>query len=323
MKKYFIKTIQLIAIILIPFILSQCKDEDEIRFEMDDTISAVNFRVQRDASQFDASDPNAQVELTYYTENNDIAKVEVFAEYYSLLDDSTHYRYLVEELTSGFSNDGSHKNVLTLEEIKSTVGVSDLAGGDQLSLYHVVHLNDGRIYPDTINVGGTNYVNVESGIMVTNTSSFTPVLNFPVSCPIEDETFATGSYLFDVIEDGDYAGNNASPFGPLYGDGVVVNVTATSGTVRRFSVPYLYQAVAGFESPNFTFEFACNVVLVPTQSTGLGCSALGLYIAQNPSDIGTFDAADDGEFTIAVYHNVNGDCGLETGTPLKFRLTKQ
>lgn len=318
MKRYFSNITRLLVLAALPFVLTQCRDEEEVRFETKDAIEAVNFRVHRpaDQAQFDASDPNAQVELTYYTTNTNISKVEVLAEYYSLLNDETSDRVLLEELTSGFSNDGSHKNVVTLEELKGALGVNDLAGGDQLTIYHVVHLNDGRKYPDTVMVGTTPFVNVESGVLQVTTSSFTPVLNFPVSCPIEDQTFATGSYLLEIIE-----GNNNSAFGAVYGNGVVVNLSATSGTVRTFQVPYLYEAVADFVS-TFRFEFACNVVLVPVQSTGLQCG-IGLTITQNPQSIGTFDAADDSEFTIGFFHNLAGDCGLATAAPFKFRLTKQ
>src|SRR5690606_4273343 len=175
MKKYWRKTIQLLAIASLPLFLTQCKDEEEIRWEIDDAIEGVNFRVQPDNSQFDASDPSAQVQLSYYTENTNIARVDVLAEYYSLLNDETSPRYLLEQVTSGFSNDGSHKNVITLEELKGAVGVTDLAGGDRFTLYHVVHLADGRQYPDTLLIGETEYVNVENGIMVASASRFTAV----------------------------------------------------------------------------------------------------------------------------------------------------
>ncbi len=315
MKRYFSNITRLLVLAALPFVLTQCRDEEEIRFETKDATEAVNFRVIRSQAQFDASDPNAQVELTYYTLNTNISKVEVLAEYYSLLNDETSDRFLLEEITSGFSNDGSHKNVVTLEELKGAVGVSDLAGGDQLTIYHVVHLNDGRKYPDTVMVGTTPFVNVESGVLQVTTSSFTPVLNFPISCQIEDPAFATGQYLFEVVS------GNGSDFGPLYNSGVVVDVEATNGTVRKFSIRYLPEA--GTFTSTITFEFACNVVLVGAQSMGVGCGGPSLSVVQNPGDIGTFDAADDSQFTIGVLHNINDACGLPINQPVKFRLTKQ
>ena len=201
MKKYYIRAVQLIAIFSLPFLLSQCKDEDEIRFELDDLQQGLNFRVERSAGQFDASDPASQVEFTYFTENSNIEKVQIMTDYYSLLNDETSDRFLVDEVAgSSLSNDGSAKKTVTLQQLKDAIGITDLAGGDQLNVFHIVHLTDGRVYPDTIDAGGVKYVNVESGIILGSTSSFTPQLSFPISCPIDDQTFATGSYRFEVIE---------------------------------------------------------------------------------------------------------------------------
>lgn len=317
MKTYFVKVFRIAAILSLPVLLSQCKDDDEIRFEMDDLKEGLNFRVQRNVTQFDASDEASQVEFTYYTENSNIEKVEIYAEHYSLLADETTDRFLVEEVTgSTLTNDGSSKNVVTLQQLKDAIGVDVLDGGDNINILHVVHLTDGRVYPDTIVVGTRSYVNVESGIMLATTASFTPLLPFPISCPIEDETFGTGTYRVEIV-----SGANASPFGQIYGNNSTVQVTSKGGTVRSFDIPYLYQAVAGNES-TVTFEFACNVVLVGTQSAGLTCG-IGLYIVQDPAAIGQFDITDDSEFTIGFLHNIDNDCGLAADAPFTFKLTKQ
>src|SRR5690606_21703400 len=99
-------------------------------------------------------------------------------------------------------------------------------------------------------------------------------------------------------------------------------VEATNGTVRKFTIQYLPDAGAGVFMATITFEFACNVVLVGPQSMGVGCGGPSLSVIQNPGDIGTFDAADDSQFTIGVLHNINDACGLPVNPTVKFRLTK-
>jgi hypothetical protein len=318
MKKYFISTIQILGIASLAFLGSNCKDEEEIRFEMDDLQDAVNLRIERTSAQFDASDPAAQVELTYYSENSDITSVDIYTDYYSLLEDETSDRYLVETMDgASITNDGSTKNVITLQQLKDAVGLADLAGGDQFSVYHVVTLADGRVYPDTVQVGEDQFVNVEGGIILGATSSFTPRLNFAISCPIENPSFATGTYLFEVIE-----GTNNSAYGALFPNSATVEVTAESSTVRTFNIAYI--PAFGFDT-DVTFELACNVVLVGATDSGVGCSAAGLNWIQNPANIGTFNPADDSQITIGIIYNTENDCAPDIGDsmPLKFRLTKQ
>lgn len=303
-------------LIIVGFV--SCEDEDAIRIP--DFEKIVNFRIQRDVNSFDSTDPNAAVELTIYSESTNISKADMYVSHFSLIDAAEGDQFPLATLESNqISNDGSTQLSFTLVELTAAMGMTpaDLAGGDAVNIYSIVTLSDGRIYPDTVKANAeTEFINVTPNIVNSSaTTSFSPKLTFPILCEIE-ETFGSGSYLFEVIE-----GDNLQFGIPTFDESRVVDVVATSGTERTFQIGYL--TGFGFGDTDFNFTFACNVVLLEPTGAGLGCGGGGLAWDLNVSDPGTFDISDDSQFTISILHNIFGDCGIATNDPIKFRLTKQ
>ena len=312
--KYLIR----ISFILPVIILLSCEDEDKVRIP--DFDIATNFRVVRDVSSFDSTNPNASVTLTVYSESDNIQVANMFVSHFSLIENNESGQFPLASLNgSEITNDGSTKVTFSLVELTAAMNKTpiDLAGGDAVNIYSIVTLTDGRVYPDTVKVDSeTEFINVTPNIINSSaTTSFSPKLVFPILCEI-DESFGTGAYLFEVIEGDNYQ------FGiPTFDESRVVEIVATSSTQRTFDIGYL--AGFGFGDTGFNFTFACNVILIEPTGAGLGCGGGGLAWDLNTLDPGKFDITDDSEFTISILHNIFGDCGIAANDPIKFRLTKQ
>lgn len=299
--------------------LFACVDEDKIRYEIDDFEKIVNLRISSNVSTFDASNEEASATLTFYSENNeDIAEVELFLDHYIFLEDSTSDRVSILTVPgSDITNNGSTTFSFTLSELAEAVGItqSDLAGGDILTLHNITTMKNGKVYPDTV-LAGTDFETINISPTISQsapTTSFTSAVSFPIVCELP-EGFGTGEYLLEVLE-----GSNTGFGVSIIDDNQVVNIIADGNTGRTFDFGYL--TGLGFSS-TMTFNFACNIVLVPTTGAGLGCGA-GLVWAIDTSDPGTFNITDDSQFTINILHNVLGDCGLPTAERYSLRLTKQ
>jgi hypothetical protein len=297
-----------------------CEDEDAIRIP--ETEKLVNFRIQRDVSSFDSTNPDAAVELTMYSESTNIDKVDMFVSHFSLIENSESDQFPLASLNGNeITNDGSTKRSFTLVELTAAMNKtpSDLAGGDVVNIYSIVTLTDGRVYPDTVKAtSDREFLNVTPNIVNSSaTTSFSPKLTFPILCEM-DPTFGTGTYLFEVIE-----GENIEGFGgsSIFDDGVMVEVTSTSNTGRVFTVGYL--SAFGFTT-DISFDFACNVTLLGPTAAGVGCG-FSITWDLNAANPGTFDISDDSEYTISIIHNDNGSCAPQVpqGDIYTFRLTKQ
>jgi hypothetical protein len=310
--------IQRLFFIIPVVVLLSCEDEDAIRIP--DFDIATNFRIVRDVSSFDSTDPDAGVTLTIYSESDNIQEADMYVSHFSLIDNAETRQFPLATLTgSEITNDGSTKVSFSLDELTAAMNKNpeDLAGGDAVNIYSIVTLTDGRVFPDTVRVDSeTEFINVTPNIVNSSaTTSFSPKLIFPILCAI-DNSFGTGSYLFEVIE-----GSN-DQFGiPTFDESVVVQITASSGTERTFDIGYL--SGFGFGETEFKFTFACNVILLEPTGAGLGCGSGGLAWDLNKADPGQFDITDDTQFTISILHNIFGDCGITANDPIKFRLTKQ
>ena len=315
--KNLIKYLYIIPVVLL---FLSCEDEDEIRFSMDDFQDAVNFRIVSSASSFDATNPDSEVTFTMYSENEDIVKVDMFVDHFIFTLSEATERSLFKTIDGNqISNDGNSKVNFTLKDITDALGKepADLAGGDIITVYSIVTLEDGRIYPDTV-LGGTNFKTLNVTPNIINNSdktSFSPRLQFPIVCPLE-EGFATGTYKMEIVE-----GNNTGFGIPIFSE-ENVDISAVNNTTRTFEIGYL----AGFGfTADVTFDFACNITLVPETSAGLSCGGPSLGWAMNTDNPGTFNIQDDSEFTISIIHNPNGGCAgpMPVGNPLVMKFTKQ
>jgi len=301
-------------------VISACVEEDKIRYELGDFERAVNLRITSSVSTFDATNDDASTTLTFYSENNDeIEKVDLFIDHYIFLEDSTSDKESLLTMNgSQITNDGSTTVTFTLSELASAIGINqeDLAGGDILTIHNITTMKNGEVYPDTV-LTGTEFetTNVAPSIAQSaSTTSFTSTVTFPIVCELP-EGFGTGEYLFELVE-----GSNSAFGGAIFDDNTIVNLEATSNTGRTFNVGYFSDF--GFDQ-DVTFDFACNITLVPPTDTGLGCPSPTIVYTIDSSDPGTFDITDDSQFTIGILHNTSGGCGLPVGERYLIRLTKQ
>lgn len=306
-----------LSFILPVIIILSCEEKDKIRIP--DFDIATNFRIVRDVSSFDSTNPDASVTFTIYSDASNIQVANMFVSHFSLIDNEETNQFPLATLNgSEITNDGSTKLTFSLVELTAAMNKTpaDLAGGDAVNIYSIVTLTDGRIYPDTIKANSDiEFLNVTPNIIQSSaTTSFSPKLVFPILCEI-DESFGTGTYFFEAIE-----GDNLQ-FGVETFETGNVEITSTSATGRSFDVPFLTAFVPGF-STTMIFDFACNVILLQPTGSGLGCGGSNLIWDLNAGDPGLFDISDDSEFTLSITFNVNGACGIGT-TPIKFRLTKQ
>jgi hypothetical protein len=309
--------IKRLSFILPVILFFSCEDEDAIRIPEFDI--ATNFRIIRDVSSFDSTNPDAEVTLTVYSETGNIQEADMYVSHFSLIENQESPQFPLATLQgSEITNDGSTKLTFSLVELTAAMNKApaDLAGGDAVNIYSIVTLTDGRVYPDTVRVDSeTEFLNVTPNIINSSaTTSFSPKLVFPILCEL-DQTFGTGTYLFEAIE-----GDNEQ-FGVETFESSVVTITSTSSTGRTFDVPYLTPFLGSTFTTTINFDFACNVVLLQPTGVGAGCG-IGLAFDLNSADPGLFDIEDDSEFTISIIHNINLDCGIGTA-PIKFRLTKQ
>lgn len=135
-------------------------------------------------------------------------------------------------------------------------------------------------------------------------------------CPVEEGTFL-GDYTVTIITPGVFG---AGTYGS---DGSTVTIRQGENELDRvFTANYFEDA----RFPrDFEFTLVCNTVVVPYQDQLVGCGGNSVNLSTGPppvGSIGTFNSADDSEFTIILTDNVDSDCG---GGPVvaEYRFTKQ
>lgn len=178
-------------IILSSLVFISCEKDQP--FELDETIKAVNLRVESSQALFDATKPEEGPTLTFYSENTNIQKVDLFAAH------GTTRSLLATLEGNNFPSNGSITRAFTLAEIAGALGksTSDFSPGDFINIFPVVTQTSGVVYPDTI-LEGTSFetVNVEVGVLNSPaTSSFTSQLAFAVACPFLASEATSGPYL--------------------------------------------------------------------------------------------------------------------------------
>lgn len=287
-------------------VLFACEEQE--KFGMAEADKAFNFRMVPDKGSFNLADADPSVNFTIYSETGNIDNVEVVVELYQFLNDATTDRVTLAEIDgSTLTNDGSTTLSLTLADFSAAVGVdpSTLGGGDVFSIYNVVHLENGNVYPDTLVFGGNPFFNVENSFYTAgNTTSFTGQLNFPMVCPVSSPF--TGNYT--VTDDCE-----------LFNGTAVLTTVAGNPTQRDFGAGW-----DTFPGIGFAFDLTCGRIFVANQSIGLGCGG-GNNVNVVTSDVedlgpGTYDDLDDSEFTINVYYSNPGCFG---GFDCTLTFTKQ
>jgi len=265
--------------------------EEQEKFGIAESSKGVNFRMIPNAGSFNLADANPEVTFTMYSETSNIKNVTVVVELFQFLSNETTDRFTLAEIDGAdIKNDGTTKVTLSLQDFTDAVDVdpTTLGGGDVFSIYNVVELENGNVYPDTLVFGGNPYINAENAFFTSgNTTSFTGQLNFPMVCSVSSPF--TGNYT--VTDDCD-----------LFHGTAVLTAVAGNPTQRDFGAGW-----DTFPGIGFTMDLTCGRVFVANQSIGLGCGG-GSNVNVVTSSIddlgpGGYDDLDDSEFVVNVYYS--------------------
>jgi hypothetical protein len=282
--------------------------EEQGRLGLDESEVGFNFRMIPSATSFNLADTDPSVTFTMYSETNNIKKVNVVVELYQFLNNSRTWRFNLAEIDgAAITNDGTTKITVPLSAFADATGVdpASLGGGDVFTIYNVVELENGKVYPDTLDLDGKKYINTENSYFPSGaTTSFTGQLNFPMVCSVSSPF--TGTYT--VTDD----------CGLFSGD-VVLATVAGNPVQRTFTGTWAIDEDNVFSGIGFDLDLTCGRVFVQTQSIGLGCGG-GSNVDVATSSIddlgpGLYDDLDDGQFTVNVrYPNAacfgGFDCAL-------------
>lgn len=284
--------------------------EEQGKLGLDESDKGVNFRMIPDVGSFNLADNDPKITFTLYSEGKNIKKVNVVVELYQFLDNSRSSRFSLAEVDGAtITNDGSSKLTIPLSSFAKATGVAPeaLGGGDVFTIFNVVELENGRVYPDTLKLGDKTYINTENSYFAAgSTTSYTGQLNLPMVCSVSSAF--TGTYIVDDDQD-------------LFDGEVTVTAVAGNSIQRLMTGTWTLDPDNVFENRSFKFDLTCGRVFVQTQSIGLGCGAgNNVDVATSAIDKngpGLYDDLDDSEFTINVrYPNANCVGGFES--TLKF-----
>lgn len=273
--------------------------EEQEKFGITESEKGFNLRVVPNINSFDISAGDPEVNLTVYSDTKTIDHVEIYVELIQFGSDGPTPRALLKEIPGNtLGNSPSINLPIKLSEFVGAVGftLDDLAGGDLFTIYNEVHMSDGRVYPDTLEFDGEEFVNLENPFFTAKaTTSFTTSLSFPVLCPfVTADAVGTYSISRDDLEvafDAAYKPEVVAGPGPNQvtvvnmlghpqGYDIIVDVNPATdiATVR---------AQKGWHSGNFDFPF--GEIFVEGGGFYFSCTGfLTLDLAHNLADGRTF-----------------------------------
>lgn len=292
-------------------VLLACEEQE--KFGLVESDRAVNFRMVPDAGSFNLADNESEVTLTMYSSTDNIKSIEVVVELYRFLSNSKTSRFKLTDIDGAIiNNEGTSKITISLQQFADAVGVDpgELGGGDVFSIYNIVELENGNVYPDTLIFGGNPFVNAENAFFTSgNTTSFTGQLNFPMVCTVT-EPF-TGMYT--ISDDCD-----------LFSGTVELKTVPGNPTQRTFSALFTIAGCCSFPGLGYDLDLVCGRVFVAKQGIGIGCGAAGTVdvVTSDIEDLGpgAYDDLDDSEFTSNIYYSTPACFG---GFDCSITFTKQ
>ena len=179
----------IIPIILTAGFIMSCGEQDEFGLEPEQSTPGFNFRMIRDITSFNLFEPDEVITLTTYTESaGSIDNVSVVVDRLPVADGATvsNRVELVNLQSSQLTNDGTLQVTTSLQQVADALGlaISDIEGGDIFTIYNIVTTTSGAVYPDTVMLDGSPFLNVENAFVTASESvSFTTNLSFPITCP--------------------------------------------------------------------------------------------------------------------------------------------
>lgn len=295
MKNLFNKSITFVASLIVLF---ACESDN--KFGIDESTKGFNLRMIADRGSFNIFDPNPEVNFKVYSESSNIQEVQVVVELFQFIQQATTKRAVVKTIPGNtLTNDGSMNVHFALTDFTTAVGVdpADLGGGDIFTVYNVVELTDGRVYPDTLSLDGKEFVNMVNTFGTSGlTTSYTAQLNFPLVCTV-------GSPFSGTYKVTDDCGLFAGTF--------QLTTVAGNPSQRQFTTDFSIPGCCSFDGIGFKLDLVCGRVFVTEQSVGLGCGG-GSNVDVVTSDVevlgpGGYDDTDDSEFTANIFYS-NPDC---------------
>jgi hypothetical protein len=182
-------------------IILSCEEQEKFGIAQAD--KAFNLRMAPDKNSFDISVGDPQIDFTLYSDTRSIEKITFMVELFQFGNDGPTPRAVLKEIPgSAFGTNPSTNVTLKLSDFVGAVGLTlgDLAGGDEFTVYNVVTMNDGRVYPDSLELGDEKFVNVENSFFTAaGSTSFTSQISFPVLCPFVAAD-AAGTYTVTTDE---------------------------------------------------------------------------------------------------------------------------
>lgn len=196
------KVTYIIVLFAVAIVIS-CAEQE--KFGLVESVRGFNFRAIPDVNSFDISLGDPEITFTLYSQNKDIKQVNVWVELNQFATQTITDRVLLKTINGKtLTNNGSSKLSISLSEFAEAVELThaDLQGGDIFTIYNEVEMDDGRVYPDSVLLGGKPYVNMENSFSTTAVStSYTYQLSFPVLCPfLVDEAVGTYAVTRDDFE---------------------------------------------------------------------------------------------------------------------------
>lgn len=172
--------------------------EEQGKLGLDESKKGFNLRMAPDKNTFDISLGDPEINFTLYSDATSIEKVTILVEFIEFGGDGPSPRRVLKEIPGdAFGTSPSSSMTIKLSEFVAAVGLTldELAGGDIFTIYNQVSLADGRVYPDTLQLGDNEYVNLENAFFTAaGTTSYTGTLSFAVLCPFVAAD-AAGTYI--------------------------------------------------------------------------------------------------------------------------------
>ena len=189
------RIVYLFLMATVGLVIFSCEEQSE--YGLEESKKGFNLRMSPDVGSFDLSVGDPEINFNLLTDVKTIEKITIYVDLNQFGSDGPTSRAMLKEIPGDvFGNSPSASVPIKLSEFVGAVGLTldDLAGGDIFTIYNQVHLTDGRVYPDTLQLGDNEYVNLENSFFTAAaTTSFTGTMSLPVLCPFVTAE-AVGTY---------------------------------------------------------------------------------------------------------------------------------
>lgn len=293
------------------------------------TIGSYIRLVQLNTGEFDLENTGTsaldyEVDFVDQANGNEVAEYQLEVQFFDNTPAggaASQEKRVYKTFSKGDFSDSANGNkgirvTIPFTDLTTLFGISadDVLAGDNFAFFGTVTQDDGATY------ASTNSTSTVRG------SAFGGYFDFngKATCPQPNDVFV-GSYTIS------YEGDFGLGYGPPYADGLVIDVTAVSGssTLRQFAAVVL-PGIGGFGPYTTQFDLVCDKTeFVLMDSNGLGCGGGGIMFGPAKGDDGLnigapLDLGDDSSITL-IFNEAfaSGGCPSQsTPTTTTMILTK-